>query len=204
MIADETRATVIAEHYRDACKGILKQLETRNKELLWLFVLYALTTLNAYYPRLFSELLPKSLEGSLGISVPQSASIPLGFTGFILLFAITLLLADVYNLSVVIERTVAYARQLETVLEELLGKGMVARYKTANERRPKLIIQATYMFSIGFAVINSALNIVILWGNSHANFKATGLFFLTLDFLLCAAILYMSVMFVTAFLTVAR
>jgi hypothetical protein len=204
MIADETRATLIAEHYRDACKGILKQLETRNKELLWLFVLYAFTTLNAYYPRLFSELLPKSLEGSLRISVPQSASIPLGFTGFILLFAIALLLADVYNLSVVIERTVAYARQWETVLEELLGKGMVARYKTAKERRPTLIIQATYMFSIGFAVINGALNIVIRWGNSHANFKATGLFFLTLDFLLCAAILYMRVMFVTAFLSVAR
>lgn len=200
MVDEQTRANLIAEHYRDTCKAVSKQLATRNKELIWLFALFALTMLNAYYPDLFSQIVPQwlKLEGTTKVPLPT------GFAGFILLFAIMLVLGDIYNLSVVIERNLIYLRNLEAALGRVIGDGVISRYQTSLKARPKLMVQSAIFFSVGFSAINSVLILAILWGDSHTRNQPAGRWFFILVLLVGAVILYMSGLFISSYLQVVK
>ena len=200
MINEETRATLIATHYRDSCKSLSRQLATRNKELIWLFAIFTLTMLNAYYPDLFSEIVPRWLKLEGTAKVP----LPVGFAGFILLFAVVLLVGDIYNLSIAIEQTVTYLGSLEQTLAVALGTEAITRYHNTRRSRPTLLTRTALAFGASFSAISSALTLAILWGDSHTINSSTGLWFFILDLLLGIGILYMSVLFVRAFTKVGR
>lgn len=195
MVSDDKRATLIAEHYRDSRKALSKQLTTRNKELVWLFALLALTMLNAYYPDLFSKVAHEWLKLDSASNVP----LPNGFVGFILLFAVALLVGDIYNLSMAIKQTVSYLGTLERTLASHLGDEIFTRFQTAPEKRPALLTRTALVFGASFSAITCALTVAILWANWHTITKSSEGWFFLLDLLLGVGILYMSFAFIRAY-----
>lgn len=151
---------VLYDHYKESCSTLSSNLRVRIRLVLAILIVLTLMVFQGTDPdnanTLASEWLGSQATGNTSLKVHLDPR----FISFLLWFALSSLLVQAYQKSLLIEKQANYVRDVEASVDQLLGSWKIGGMRL---KRPDYFRYSNYLYFWGFLLISTVISFGKLW-----------------------------------------